>query len=274
MFDVVYKLHTPHRLLQPYIHRIWVFESKYGVPSDDMKLITPNGELKLIIMYKSNVNCKIENNKCNFKEHSFAVVGQTTKPAIIDPQGSFGTIGVEFKPFGFSSFFNIPLFELTNQFYHFDEVFDRLGSEVSKRIADSESVDEKLTVLENFLLDQLFSVSMDQKTSFVEYSAKRIISTNGAVNISELIIDTSYSKRHFDRKFKETIGLSPKELANILRFQSIYNKILMREESFREQIYEYYYDQSHFIKEFKRFTGLSTKEFFKQDNNFAKTFNE
>ncbi|MCX8131671.1 MAG: AraC family transcriptional regulator [Clostridia bacterium] len=272
MFDVVYKLHSPHKLLKPYIHRIWIFESKYGIPNDDMKMITPNGEVKLIIMYRSNVNCRIENYSWDFSEHSFAIIGQTTKPAIIDPQGCFGTIGVEFRPFGAVNFFSIPLYELTNQFYHADEVLNRIGCELQKRIADSKSVEEKIFILESFLLNQLFSSR--KAASFIEYAANQITLKNGVINISELITDTGYSKRHFDRKFKEHIGVSPKELARVLRFQAFYSKIAMNKNDIRDQMYDFYYDQSHFIKEFKRFTGLTPKEYFKQDNNFAKTFFE
>lgn len=270
MIDIVYRLHYPHKLLRPYIHRIWVFESKYGIPSDDLKLIVPNGEVKLVIMYRSNVKCKIDNNLWNFPENSFAIVGQTTKSAIIDPQGSFGTIGVEFKPFGVSSFFSMPFDEITNQFNHFDDIFNRIGRELKQRIVDSNSVDGKISILESFLINQLALSKKDP--SFVEYAANQITSKNGLINISDLIKDTGYSRRHFDRKFKEYIGISPKEFAGIVRFQTVYNRILLKENMIKDDLYDFYYDQSHFIKEFKRFTGLTPKEHYRQDNNFAKTF--
>ena len=272
MLDFVYKLHSPHKLLKPYIHRIWVFESKYGVPDDDLKLITPNGEVKLIIIYRSNVHCKIEETTWDFPEHSFAVIGQTTKPAIIDPKPSFGTIGVEFKPFGVYHFFNIPLHEITDRFYHGDDVFDKMGRELQKRIAGSDSVEDKIFILEDFLLKQLFSSK--REASFVEYAVNQITLQNGLIEINDLITDTGYSKRHFDRRFKESVGISPKELANIIRFQTFFNSIQMNKDLVKDRLYDYYYDQSHFIKEFKKFTGLAPMEYFKLDNNFAKTFLE
>jgi methylphosphotriester-DNA--protein-cysteine methyltransferase len=81
-----------------------------------------------------------------------------------------------------------------------------------------------------------------------------------------------YSKRHLDRKFQSYAGISPKELACILRFQVFYK--LGWQVNFNDlaQLYEYYYDQSHFIKEFKKFTGNSPMTYFRKNGHFAEVF--
>jgi AraC-like DNA-binding protein len=270
MQDLIFRIHQPHILLRPYIHRIWIFESPFGIAENDLKLVTPNGEIKLIIMYKSNVRCKIENKVWDFKEQSFAIVGQTTKPSIIIPEGGFGTLGIEFKPIGVYKFINIPLDLLTDQFIHFEEAFEKSGRHLCKEVMATEGINDKIAVIEKYLLNQLYSVKKD--FSLIDYAVNEITSSEGRTNIGNIIEQSGYSKRHFDRCFKVALGITPKELASIIRFQSFLGNVTRNRNQLKDQLYFYYYDQSHFIKEFKKYTGLKPGEYFRFQNTFDDTF--
>ncbi len=45
----------PHPLLKGYIEKLWVFENEEKLQSEDMKLIVPNGMLKLVIPFKNGL---------------------------------------------------------------------------------------------------------------------------------------------------------------------------------------------------------------------------
>ncbi len=82
------------------------------------------------------------------------------------------------------------------------------------------------------------------------------------------------TKRYLDRLFQEHVGVSPKLLASILRFQEVYQG-WMQDRSptfFRDQWPASYYDQSHFIKEFKRFTGFTPQQYTAFVNEFGRAF--
>jgi methylphosphotriester-DNA--protein-cysteine methyltransferase len=69
--------------------------------------------------------------------------------------------------------------------------------------------------------------------------------------------------------FKERVGLSPKVLAGIFRFQRFYRK-WAEGRSFdllRDDLYDYYYDQAHFTKEFRKMTGHSPRKFSREVPN-------
>jgi transcriptional regulator GlxA family with amidase domain len=73
------------------------------------------------------------------------------------------------------------------------------------------------------------------------------------------------SCRHLERKFKERIGMTPKQLCRNARFKHAYKQI---EASQRKKWADMaltcgYYDQAHMINEFRYFTGASPAEFFK-----------
>ena len=89
-------------------------------------------------------------------------------------------------------------------------------------------------------------------------------------------METGYSKRYLDMLFKEHVGLSPKSLASILRFQYFYQSWSQGEaDAFsKDALYAYYYDQSHFIKEFKRFTGYTPEKYFALATEFNRAFHQ
>jgi AraC-like DNA-binding protein len=72
-----------------------------------------------------------------------------------------------------------------------------------------------------------------------------------------------------DLLFNRHVGLSPKVLAAIYRFQKFYRKWAqgLTYDALKEELYDYYYDQAHFTKEFKRMTGYSPQKFTLQISN-------
>jgi hypothetical protein len=72
--------------------------------------------------------------------------------------------------------------------------------------------------------------------------------------IKELERKTGYARRYLDLLFKHHVGLSPKVLAGIFRFQKFYQKWArgLSYDAFKEELYDYYYDRAHFSEEFKR----------------------
>ena len=269
MEDMVLKVFMPNRFLQPYISKIWIFESKYGIPKSDLKLIAPNGEMKLVIPYKNNMRSTIENKSKEHKEASFIIIGQMTKAAIIESEIDFGSIGIDFKPYGAYKFFPFPLSEITNYVYHAPDLFTRMGSELQDRLSEISGINEKVRFIEEFLLKQMLELNKDD--SITELAVNRIVASKGLIGVEELSEEVGYSRRHMVRKFTETIGLSPKEFSCIVRFHEIYKKYSLN--SFNEEdLYELYYDQSHFVKEFKRFSGMTPGEYLSQTNKFGSIF--
>ena len=65
------------------------------------------------------------------------------------------------------------------------------------------------------------------------------------------------------------IGISPKQLGNVIRLQTALKMLLNHKTETLTQIaYENeYYDQAHFIKDFKEFTGTNPKEFLEDRQN-------
>src|ERR1700754_2300409 len=103
-----FKKITPHPLLAPYVERMWIFESSGKLPSDDIKLIVPNGNIKLSVSYSNGIVASVLGNAFRSKEHSIILTGLVDTPVTLDvtEDEKTGTIGLEFNPQGAYRFFH------------------------------------------------------------------------------------------------------------------------------------------------------------------------
>jgi transcriptional regulator GlxA family with amidase domain len=74
------------------------------------------------------------------------------------------------------------------------------------------------------------------------------------------------STRTFERHFVEQVGISPKMLSCIARFNHAFaDKLKNPGKDWASVALEYgYYDQNHLIKDFNRFAGSTPKSFLQQ----------
>jgi AraC-like DNA-binding protein len=85
----------------------------------------------------------------------------------------------------------------------------------------------------------------------------RIAATWGTISIGRLCADIGVSANHLTTRFKETIGITPKQLARTYRFAQVVLTIdPARAVDWGDVATRAgYFDQSHFVKEFRSFTG-------------------
>jgi len=263
----------PHFLLKNYIEKMWLFESSGKIPVDDMKLVVPNANLKLTVSYQNGIVAAVNGKTFLSKEHDITLTGLIDVPVILDTDEDVitETIGIEFNPLGAYRFFHFSLNEIQNQIYSIHDLLGKTGKQLTEQINETTTTDQKIAVLQQFLLHQL---SQQNEDPVFDFCIQKIIASKGRITIKELEKKTGYSSRWLNMKFNEKIGVSPKNLSSIIRFKQYFQAFINGDERsfFRNDFYELYYDQSHFIKDFKRFTGLPPTRFEKQINDFGESY--
>jgi AraC-like DNA-binding protein len=262
----------PRSELKLFITKIWLFENSNGFVNHGT-LIAPNARAKIIIPYKSALTTTDNTKTAICSEGDVCFIGIRDVPVTLGtPQGASGSIGIELTTQGAYKFFDIPMYELTNNLYSAAEIYGVFGKGLLQRIINCENPLQKVDILQVFLLQQL--KKNEQSNAIVDYSVNYISSLHGLASIKQLEQKTGYSKRYLDLLFKSHLGISPKTYATIMRFRHFY-KVMSEnaaDESVMKAALELYYDQSHFIKEFKRYTGHSPMQYARLNNDFGKHF--
>jgi AraC-like DNA-binding protein len=259
--------------LKDYVDQIFVFNSNGRLASDDLKLIVPNGRIKLIIPIQNSIVGKIGSHVHVSDTYKITLAGLADMPAEVDIVNNepAGNITVEFSPAGAYRFFNLKLGEVKNQIYNCSDISHKLITELEDKIAHAPTLPGKVKIVQQFLITQLHRSPDDP---IFDFCIRKIIGSKGRISVKELEKATGYSSRWLNMKFTEKLGASPKNIASIIRFQQYYKTLATNSDLFflERDFYNYYYDQSHFIKDFKRFTGYAPVHFEKQRNDYDHIF--
>ena len=252
----------PRPELRPYIESFWVFESQSGMPPADTSMAAPNGCPKLIIPYENALVSVAGGRTRVTHEGGLYFVGNWDTPTLLRAGArKTGFVTIEFSPHGAFPFFGIPMDETANGLFNSEDLFGKWGRQVRDRLRNLENVDQKVS----FIQDQLVMLlrQRPRRDAIVEFCIEALRSSGGRVGIGELERRTGYSRRYLDVLFNRQVGLAPKVLAGIFRFQTFYRKWALGVpfDSLKEDLYDYYYGQAHFTKEFKRMTGYSPRKF-------------
>ena len=264
------RIFEPNFELTEFIKRYWTLDGeKENTPIKNT--IVPDGTMKLIFHYGETYKHHSQSGEITILPKCF-LIGQLTKPYVIEPIGITGSFVVQFKPNGFLPFTTIPIKEMENTAIPLDKLFGENGKKLSEQILNANSTSERIQIIEIFLLGEL----SNKRTfdSIVKSTVETIFNANGKFSVNEFSKSKNINRRQLSRKFSSTIGLSPKQLAKTIRIQTTL-KALLNEEHTRltDLAYENeYFDQAHFIKDFKEFTGLTPKEFYGEDLKMSLIF--
>lgn len=264
------KIFKPTSELTDFVKCYWTLESeKENTPVKNT--IVPDGTMKFIFHYgDSYIHHPINGQSIVLPK--YFLIGQLTKPYIVEPLGITGSFVVRFQPNGFLPFTSIPIKEMENTAIPLNRLFGKDGEETGERILNAKSTSERIEIIETFLLNQL--TVKQNIDNIVTSTINTIISVNGKFSVNHFSKKNNINRRQLTRKFSSTIGLSPKQLSKTIRIQATLKSLLTKEvNSLTDLAHENeYFDQAHFIKDFKEFTGLTPKEFYGDDLKMSLIF--
>lgn len=267
-----YNTYAPHSDLKQFVQCYWTLK---GVKNDNSSIqrILPDGCMEMIFHLGDLYKQYLDNGKAIIQPRCF-VFGQVTKPLDIEPTGHTNVFAVRFHPEMFWPFIAIPLSGLQNKAESLEKLFGLNGIQLEKDILDAKCVESRIEICENFLITRLtIPTSIDH---VVKESVSMIMDLNGQLPISELSKGTNTHRRQLERKFSSIIGISPKQLAKIIRLKATI-KMMQNDQFTSLTALAYdggYYDQSHFIKDFKEFTGQSPRQFYSDNLKLSSLFYE
>lgn len=232
----------PHKGLEAYIHFYW--ELKGNDCTTQQERVFPDGCAGIVMSLGDS--CLTDNGTKIMEFGKTYVVGAMTsfKDSFIKPNAHL--IGVCLKPAAFANFYKYTSQkELTN---------DTVEFEKSNSFHIHKALDNPFNYFNHFFLERIQSKNLPLQSILND-----IHTTNGKMSISELSKRNFTTVRQLQRNFKTFIGMSPKEYANIIRFQHAlrFIKNSNQNRSLMDIAFECgYYDHSHLTNEIKRHTGL------------------
>lgn len=267
-----YQTYAPAPILSKYIRCYWTLESSETTPPVSKEKIFPDGCIELVFHYGDLFEEYKTGDTSDVQPRSF-IYGQIEKFIEIKATGKIGVLGIRFFPNGLKPFVRFNINEITGNAVAVQDLWGKDGEIIEDKILNAPPIEQKIFLLEAFLISKLNNTGANDIV--VERCVDSILRSDGNVTIKDLAFQLNIGRRHLERKFVSSVGLSPKLLSRITRFNNTLNLLEHKQFSSLTMVaYEGgFYDQAHFIKDFKDFTGLNPKEYFSQNLGLVKYFN-
>jgi hypothetical protein len=131
----------------------WTLESSRE-KTPQKNTIVPDGTMKMIFHYGETYRHYRENGDNIILPRCF-VIGQLTRPYIVEPLGETGTFIVRFEPDGFLPFATFPIREMENTAIPLKQLFGEEGEEIGRKIIEASTTPQRIEIIERFLLHRL-----------------------------------------------------------------------------------------------------------------------
>lgn len=264
-----YRESLPTPRLANYIKRFWSLEYDAALGAAEPETVLPDGCPEMIF----NLSDRFKLLRKDGEEVQPATVfsGQLSRSITIRPTGRVALFGVRFQPAGAWPLGRISMHELTDEICDITDPLGSDGGELELKINAAASFGERKIIFEAFLVKRLASFNGD---AIAQRAAALIQKSAGAISVTALADNMGVAERRLERRFNAAVGISPKMLARIVRFQGVVQSIQQAETpNMLDAVHGFgYFDQSHMIREFKEFSGDTPLSYFEKTHDLSDIF--
>jgi AraC-like DNA-binding protein len=231
--------------------------------------VSPNG-VPGIVFQQNNGRSAIENiiTHSGFKSSvpPLFLYGPGIEPSVMHyKRGSSTTTQVIFKPHALKTLLGIDASALTDGLV---ELHEFSAEDLPVQLMEAKNEQERITVLTTFLLARFKQAKT--RDTLVEESLRFIHKNIGSIHVKHVLAYLNISERQFERRFTQTVGLSPQSYMRVKRFNEAIRLIKTRQfERLTDVAYALnFYDQSHFIRDIQAFSGITPKSLSQKVDDF------
>ena len=256
-------MHEPCEALKPYVQCYWTVARPEALKEAKRLKIISDGGMGVLFNYGSPLTVSIS--ESDFNVDLYAVItGPTLQATYLTLQNQVNALGIRFHPAGAYPFLAGDMKHYTDQVMQFsvEECLSWHGLQGS--LAKLQPT-EQVVALNNFLVKHVHS-KRQESANWLLAAIDILCRHDGQIKIQNLCGQLEISQKHFERKFKQAVGLMPKQVSRIFRLEK--SRMIMRSFDYQSLTHVSqqcdYADQAHFIREFKALVLSTPKEYVKQ----------
>ncbi len=233
---------------------IWTLEGDAG-PEPHAEAIVPDGCMELVLHFTRSFFDAATNDA----RPSALLVGAIREPVSVVTSGTIDVLGIRVTPVGCRTIFGTLPKEVVDRQW---SAIDVAGPALRNLIVSIESAapPDRVPLLERGLFELVC------RTRHLDPLAQRAVRSMetvfGVFDVAKFANEAGLSARQFERRFDESVGISPKSLATVLRFRNVLRALELRSPNWTHVAASHgYFDQSHLIRDFRRYTGTTPQKF-------------
>lgn len=187
--------------------------------------------------------------------------GLTDTYDVIEQDGAIECVDLKLTPLGAYTLFGVDMAELTGRVVDLADMLGPAGCRLTERLANTPGWAERFRMLDDVLLRR--AEEGPAPAPEVAWAWRRLVGSGGVLAIGELAHEVGWSRRHLVTRFRQQVGLPPKTVARIVRFDGLLRRLgtAGRAQWSRIATECGYYDQAHMNRDFREFAGTTPTAF-------------
>lgn len=244
--------------LEAYVKDIFVFENEDETKKTVLPFFADGYPGVMLIQATNDAYISPQDKKLS----NLFLYGQTIEPIKISADGVYRMIIFQLYPSVMKTLFGVKPKELNDDCYDLNLIDKNDVKQKIKKLFLTTELIKQIEIITS-LLSKLVQTNAHYQEAQIQKAINLILESKGKITVKDLTTNLHLTERTLQRLFIDYIGISPKQFAKIIQFQTSFNHV--SEETFSkltEIAYENgYTDQPHFIRNFRRFTGKKPSQF-------------
>ncbi|TWR26214.1 AraC family transcriptional regulator [Mucilaginibacter achroorhodeus] len=241
--------------LKEAIKCFWYTDKDFGDGYADFEVV-PDGYAEIIFQFSEM--SLLDTSGLSKPMPSPFMVGLLNQPLIFRVKGRMQVIGIRCYPWTVFDLLELPAGkEAVKQFEH---PIAGLHPILTKFIKQNEP-ERAIDTLKSFFLNYHVSLRATDATLFK--AGNSLTENKGSVGVSSVAEAAHATVRTLERKFKQATGHTVKDVAGLMRFEQVRNRLWSEPKVNLAQLANEvgYVDQAHLTREFKRYSGTTPAAF-------------
>lgn len=248
----MYELRTPAAAHRPFIEHYW-FVTSDDAPVDLRVDVFVDGRADLVFNFGAPYLRMRHGEAAQEYAHS-TLDAQRLAPIRITQRGRVRIAGVRFHLGGLGAFVRASLQPWTDRTPAPSEVFGEDALAAAAALERTRDIDHQARLLDEFFAAHAVG---DARYAQFDRALRALTASDGRASVDAVAATAGVSGRQVERLFAHCLGIPPKTVGRVLRFQSALRSLMRDPGCSLAEVAAAagYFDQAHFIKDFKRMTG-------------------
>jgi AraC-like DNA-binding protein len=199
--------------------------------------------------------------------------GLHAAPVMMEHDGNQRGVHIELTPLGARAILGLPAGAVASSVVDLSELLGRRAVELTDRLHAGRTWTERFGIIDEVLI----RAASDPREPPPEVSEawRLLVDSAGTVEVAALAGEVGWSRRHLTERFRSELGLPPKVVARVLRFERACR--LLRQPR-RPGLAELaaacaYYDQAHLNRDWRELAGCSPTAWMAEELPFVQDGN-
>lgn len=188
------------------------------------------------------------------------VGGLHSRPALVAHSGSGRGFGIDVSPLASRQLFGVPAGALASVVVDVADIFGSgLTNELYDRLHAANTWSERFGIVDEVLGRVVSSREQVRSPAEIVEAWRCIVASRGRTSVSAVARHVGWSRRHLTSRFNVEVGMGPKAVIRVVRFEYACELLLARQSRSLAEVAADagYYDQSHLTREWSDLAGCT-----------------